>query len=152
MIFQGQEFMECGSFNDWEGLHWPKADRFASILLAYKHLIALRKNLHGISAGLSGKNINLIHVNEEAGVISYHRWNEGGPKDDVLVVINFTMEHYLSYEIGFPRNGIWKLRFNSSWSGYSSDFKNVDVPDVVVDNGSGVIVLPPACALIFSQD
>ena len=152
MIFQGQEFMQPGAFNDWQTLDWQLAEDHAGIIEAYKHLTALRKNHHGVSNGLTGQSINLMHVDENNKVVAYHRWQNGGPKDDVVVIVNFSNQAHQEYVMGFPRNGTWKVRFNSSWKGYSSDFKNVTVPDVVVENGNGTIVLPPSAAIILSQD
>ena len=151
MLFQGQEFLQNGEFNDWQALDWEKTTRFSGIVLAYSHLINLRKNLDHISAGLTGKNINLMHVDEANKVIAYHRWKNGGPGDDVIIIINFSDQFYQQYELGFPCNGSWRVRFNSTFSGYSSDFKNLEVPDVEVENGGGSLVLPPACAIILSQ-
>jgi 1,4-alpha-glucan branching enzyme len=152
MLFQGQEIMEGGSFNDWQGIDWEKAERFAGIVEAYKHLIALRRNLHGLSAGLTGQGMNLMHVDEDNKVIAYHRWHMGGPCDDVVVVINFGDRSHQEYTLSFPRNGLWNVRFNSTWHGYDPDFKNIQVPDVVVGNGGGTLVLPAGSAIILSQD
>ena len=152
MLFQGQEFMEGGSFNDWQALDWEKAQRFAGITEAYKHLIALRKNVHNVSAGLLSHGMNLMHVDETNKVIAYHRWCDGGPRDDVVVIINFSDRQYEGYTLGFPRNGTWRTRFNSTWQGYSADFKGIEVPDVVVENGEGAMTMPPSCALVLSQD
>jgi len=152
MLFQGQEFMQVGKFNDWQGLEWDRVDRFSGIVNAYRHLIDLRKNLHNITGGLVGPGINLMHVDEINKVIAYHRWQDGGPKDDTIVIVNFSDRLFETYELGFPRNGIWKIRFNSTWEGYSKDFKNVILDDLVVENGEGRLVLPGACALILSQD
>jgi 1,4-alpha-glucan branching enzyme len=152
MLFQGQEFMEAGSFNDWQSMDWEKAERYSGMVLAYSHLIALRKNTAGISAGLQGQNFNLMHVDEENKVIAYHRWNQGGPKDDVVVVINFGSRMLQTYELSLPRNGTWKVRFNSTWKGYSPDFKEVDVTDFEVETGRGAMILPPSSVVILSQD
>jgi len=119
---------------------------------AYRHLVALRKNAGSVSAGLSGQGMNLMHVDETNKVVAYHRWNAGGPHDDVVVVINFSKQQCTDYVLSFPRNGLWKVRFNSSWHGYSPDFDNVTVADVMVENGGGTVVIPPNTALIFSQD
>lgn len=152
MIFQGQEFMQPGAFNDWQALDWQLAEDHAGIVEAHKHLVALRKNAHGVTDGLSGQSINLMHVDENNKVIAYHRWKNGGPKDDVVVVVNFSKYAHKEYVMGFPRNGTWKIRFNSTWRGYSQDFKNVTVPDVTVENGNGTLVLPACSAIILSQD
>ena len=152
MLFQGQEFMEDGEFNDWQALDWEKAKRHQGIVEAYKHLIDLRKNSHGITAGLTGREINLMHVDEDNKVIAYHRWDKGGPNDDTVVIINFAKKLHKEYDLDFPRNGTWQVRFNSSWKGYSQDFKGIDVPEVSVENGSGRLVLPPSAVLVLSQD
>lgn len=152
MLFQGEEFVQGGSFNDWQGMDWSLAKRFAGIGLAHKHLIALRRNLWGNTRGLSGPNVNLIHLDDINKVIVYHRWREGGPNDDVIVVANFSNRGFKEYAAGFPRNGLWKVRFNSSWSGYDHDFRNISVDDVNVENGGGSFTLPPSSTLIFSQD
>lgn len=152
MLFQGQEFMQTGSFNDWQGLDWHLAERHAGIIQAYQHLIALRRNTSGISAGLLGSGVNLTQVDEDNKVIAYHRWHSGGVKDDVVVIANFAGKQHPEYGLSFPRNGSWKVRFNSTWRGYSPDFKQVDVPDVTVENGGGNIVLPPNSVILLSQD
>ncbi|HET9098343.1 MAG TPA: alpha-amylase family glycosyl hydrolase [Candidatus Saccharimonadales bacterium] len=152
MIFQGQEIMEGGAFNDWQALDWHKAEAYKGITEAFRHLICLRKNLHGHTSGLTGQNVNILHQDETNKVLLFHRWNNGGPKDDVVVIINFSAKTHQTYETNLPRDGIWTTRFNSNWSGYSADFKDADIPRVEVAGGKAVIQLPPACALILSQD
>lgn len=152
MLFQGQEFMEGGSFNDWQGLDWNNATRYASIIEAYRHLIALRRNAHGVSAGLLSGAVDLLHLDESNKVLAYHRWQNGGPKDDVMVVINFGNKAFEEYVLSFPRTGTWRVRFNSTWKGYSTDFKDAAVPDVLVETGGGTLVLPAGSAIILSQD
>lgn len=149
MIFQGQEIMAGGSFNDWEAIDWSKAARHRGIVLAYADLIALRKT----DGGLSGENINLMHVDETNRVLAYHRWDKGGAKDDVVVVINFGNILHDNYQLGLPRNGAWQVRFNSAWKGYNPDIKEVSLPEeFIVDNGAGSLLLPPGSALILSQN
>jgi 1,4-alpha-glucan branching enzyme len=152
MLFQGQEFMEDGSFNDWEALDWGKAKRHAGITDAYRHLIALRKNINGVSAGLMGEGFNLMHLDDNNKVLAFHRWKQGGPKDDVVVIVNFGNQLHLSYNIGFPRTGTWKVRFNSTWKGYSTDFKEIKVAEIHVEEGTGILTLPPSSALLLSQN
>jgi len=152
MLFQGQEFLEDGTFNDWKEVDWQKAEQFAGILEAHKHLIDLRQNRHGNTAGLQGRSINVSHVDEENKVIAYHRWNNGGPKDDVMVIVNFGNKLHDVYSLNFPRVGNWTVRFNSSWKGYSQEFKEVKVSDIIVEAGTGTLSLPPNSILILSQD
>ena len=152
MLLQGEEFLQGGNFNDWQALQWDNAEQFKGIVEAYKHLIALRKNQHGNTAGLLGQSVNMLHLNDEAKVLAYHRWDQGGPKDDVVAIFNFTNKKLSDYHLAFPHPGTWRVRFNSSWKGYSQDFKEVNVSEVVVENDSGGLTLPPYSVLILSQD
>jgi 1,4-alpha-glucan branching enzyme len=152
MLFQGQEFMQGGSFNDWQGLDWSLAKRHSGIIVAHKHLIALRKNDHGLTSGLTGKDVNLMHVDEDNKVIAYHRWKNGGPKDDVIVIVNFGDRHFGDYALNFPRSGKWRVRFNSTWKGYYPNAKEVPITEVIVETGAARLVLPPSSVLVLSQD
>lgn len=152
MIFQGQEFMQGGSFNDWETLDWEKAEQFDGIVLATRHLIGLRRNIHGNTKGLLGSSVSVMHLNEDNKVLAYHRWEQGGPCDDTMVVINFANKTHDEYWLDFPRDGNWVARFCSDWKGYDSDFKDI-TPDIVkVENRRGTIALAPYSVTVLSQD
>lgn len=152
MLLQGEEFLQGGSFNDWQALEWDKAEQFSGIVLAHKHLLALRKNTYGNTAGLLGQSVNVLHLNDEAKVLAYHRWDQGGPGDDVVVIVNFSNKTLADYSLAFPRGGTWRVRFNSSWKGYSPDFKQGGESEVPVQSDSGSLTLPPYSVLILSQD
>ncbi len=106
MIFQGQEFLEDGWFNDQAPLDRGKVKAHNGIVQLYKDLIRLRRNLNGVSAGLTGAHIHVFHANDEEKVIAFHRWAEGGPGDDVIVVANFANRTQAAYTIGFPRRRV----------------------------------------------
>lgn len=160
MIFQGQELLEDGYFQDTDPLDWTKLATYPGIQQMYKDLIRLRRNWNDNTRGLQGQHINVFHVNESDKVVAFHRWDQGGPRDDVIVVSNFrAADRPSDYRIGLPRLGVWKVRFNSDWSGYSSDFSNLWVPDVTAQsipwNGlsySGTLSIPAYSTLILSQD
>ncbi|CAF0947632.1 unnamed protein product [Didymodactylos carnosus] len=105
-------------------LDWSKATKYSGILQLYRNLIELRRNKQKNTRGLMGQNIRVFHTNDQTKVIAYHRWMEGGPGDDVIVVANFSTQSFDSYTIGFPNSGTWELRFNSDWKGYCEDFTN----------------------------
>jgi 1,4-alpha-glucan branching enzyme len=152
MIFQGQEFLQGGAFNDWQALDWTRAEKLEGIVLAHKHLIALRKNNHGNTKGLTGQCLNILHLNEESKVLAYHRWENGGTNDDVIVVINFANRGQKDYWLNFPRSGKWKILFNSNWKGYSPDFEDIgNAPEVNVEKDSGKVDLGPYSAIIMSH-
>jgi len=122
MIFMGQEFLEWGAWTDARQLDWSKATRFAGIRDLYRDLIRLRRNWFDTTRGLRGQSINVHHVNQGGSVLAFHRWDRGGPRDDVVVLLNFGNRAYDEYRIGLPRSGRWRVRFNSDWRGYSSVF------------------------------
>ena len=122
------------------------------IVQAHKELIALRRNQLAISAGLCSEQINISHLDENNRVLAYHRWRNGGPKDDVVVVINFEHTYHKSYDMSFPRNGQWLVRFNSADNKFLAQNKDFTGGNVFVENGGGTLVLPPYSVLILSQN
>ena len=159
MIFQGQEILEDAWFHDQDPVDWTKAETFKGILALYRDLIRLRRNWHDTTRGLRGHHVNVHHVNDDDNVIAYHRWDGGGPGDDVVVVVNVANRRHDSYRIGFPRGGRWRVRFNSDWTGYSPDFDNqlgydTDAEPVPRDGmaHSGNVGIGRYAALILSQD
>lgn len=159
MIFQGQEFLESGYFSDTNPLDWTKAQTYSGILAMYRDMIRLRRNAFSSTAGLKGQSLNVFHVNDAAKVLAFHRWDRGGSGDDVIIVLNFANQSYDSYLIGFPRQGLWRVRFNSDWNGYSPDFTNHPSPDPTAGQPgrdgmpfSASIAFGPYTALILSQD
>jgi 1,4-alpha-glucan branching enzyme len=124
MLFQGQEFLEWGSWADDTPLDWSKKERFKGIWDLYQALIRLRRNWFNNTSGLQGQYVNVHHINNTDKVIAFHRWQNGGAGDDVIVVANLAGRNYNSYTVGFPRDGTWFVRFNSDWQGFSPDFGN----------------------------
>ncbi len=122
MLFQGQEFLEDEWFRDSVPIDWTKLEKFAGIHRAYRDLIALRCNRDGCSKGLTGAYLQPHHVNHETKVLAFHRRYDGGPGDDVIVVMNLSSRAHDSYAIGVPAGGRWRIRFNSDSSLYSEDF------------------------------
>ncbi|HUC20109.1 MAG TPA: alpha-amylase family glycosyl hydrolase, partial [Candidatus Polarisedimenticolaceae bacterium] len=152
MFFQGQEFMESGWFNHWQALDWSKTETFHGILQLYKDLIALRRNHDQLTAGLMGRGFDTQHFDEQTKVLAYHRWDQGGQGDDVMIVLNFSNDQRDNYGIPFPQPGTWKVRLNSDWQGYSPDFGNTHTPDVEVEKNTGAVNLGPYAIVILSQD
>jgi 1,4-alpha-glucan branching enzyme len=159
MIFMGQEFLSWGYFADDRQLDWANVTAFPGIIQLYRDLIHLRRNWFNNSRGLRGENVNVYHINNADKVIAFHRWEQGGNGDDVVVMLNFANRSYASYRIGFPRGGSWRVRFNSDWSGYDAAFGSWPSFDTNTDGGpqdsmpvSGSVGLGPYSAVILSQD
>lgn len=124
LIFQGQEMLEERQFTGNKGMDWTKLDRFPGIVELYRDLIRLRRNWWDNTRGLRGQHVNVYHVNNWDKLLAFHRWDQGGVGDDVVVILNFANRGYDSYTIGMPRGGKWSTRFNSDWNGYSPLFEN----------------------------
>lgn len=159
MIFQGQEILEDGYFRDDDPVDWSKATTHAGIERLYTDLIKLRRNWFNHSRGLRGQSTNVFHVNNDDKMIAFHRWDQGGAGDDTIVVCNFSSNARPNYRLGLPREGVWKVRFNSDWNGYSNIFGNHFTPDVTADGTdwdgldfSGEINIGPYSAVILTQD
>jgi 1,4-alpha-glucan branching enzyme len=159
MIFQGQEFLEDGYFQDTVPLDWRRLQAFSGIHLLYRDLIRLRRNWSDETRGLRGQHIHVHHVNDTDKVVAFHRWDNCGPGDDVVVVANFANRSYDSYTIGMPRAGQWRMRLNSDWQGYSADFGNHLGYDTTAGGGpvdnmpyQANVGIGPYSVLILSQD
>jgi 1,4-alpha-glucan branching enzyme len=158
MIFQGQEFLEDDWFRDDDPLDWSKKDRYAGIVRLYKDLIRLRLNREGNTRGLCGQGVEVSHVNQEQGVLAYHRWDQAGPGDSVVVAANFSAEPRREYRIGLPAEGAWTVRFNSDSKAYDAEFGDVGGASVTSElqdydgrPASGTIELAPYSAILLSQ-
>ncbi len=158
MIFQGQEFLEDRWFADTDPLDWRRRDRYAGIVQLYRDLIRLRRNWFNNTRGLRGPHTHVHHVNNVDKVLAMHRWEQGGPGDDVVVVFNFANRKFHNYRVGFPRSGRWYLRMNTDAAVYDEEFGTLPAFDAHTDaipyDGLGVsahVTLPPYSALIFSQ-
>jgi 1,4-alpha-glucan branching enzyme len=163
MLFQGQEFLEDGWFDDRAPLDWSKTRTHRGNLILYRDLIRLRRNVGRRTRGLQGEHVQVYHVNNCDKLIAFHRWQVGGPGDDVVVVMNFANRTYDAYTLGFPRPGLWRARLNSDRRIYGDDFTDQACPDVVAartSSGSlvdgmpcwGNVTIGPYAALILSQE
>jgi len=159
MVFQGQELLEGRWFRDNDPVEWARLEEERGVFDMYRDLAALRRNLSGAVRGLCGQNIHFHHFNNNEKVIAYHRWDKQGPKDSVVVVLNMMDKIREGYVIGFPRAGLWKLRFDGDCAGYGEGFSGHPAHDVeaAADGADGMpcygkISLGPYTALIYSQE
>jgi 1,4-alpha-glucan branching enzyme len=154
MLFQGQEFLEDRWFDDQDPLDWSLADEHPGIVQLYRDLVHLRRNSERVSRGLAGQHVEITHLDPEAKLLAYHRWAEGGPGDSVMVVLNFANHHIEDYALGFPTDGLWKLRFDSHAADYADDYEDQVSADVEAgeEDAQGLISIAPYSALIYSQD
>jgi len=138
MIFQGQEFLATEPFRAEDALRWSNAHHGIENL--YRDLIGLRRGL----PGLRGPNVNVFHVNDDAQVLAYQR-------DETIVLANFSNRAFDAYRIWFPRDGVWHVRFNGDWGGYSDAFGNHPSNDVFVPGNSGEVSIGAMTAVVLTQ-
>jgi 1,4-alpha-glucan branching enzyme len=84
-------------------------------------------------------------------------------------MMNLSYLPQIKYQLGFPSPGLWRLRLNSDWIGYSRAFGNQECSDVNTSAAStqpdqtsfgprdgfpcsGTINIGPYSVLVFSQD
>ena len=122
-------------------------------------MISLRLNRKGNTKGLTGQHIDVFHVNQTDKVVAYRRSYDGGPSDDCVVVVNFSINHFDKYEIGLPSGGEWKVRFSSNREKYSEDFDGGSLSTVTASDRRhdsqpfcGEIFLPPYTVVVYSQE
>ena len=158
MLFQGQEFLEGGWFRDTVPVDWDQRQEFRGIVRLYRDLIRLRLDREGVSRGLCGQFTQVFHLDTKRNVLAFHRWDRGGPGDDVVVIANFFHEPQEDYTVGLPAADGWKLRFNSDWHGYSESFDGYQSGDVdaVLGEWDGFpyhasFRMGPYSVLIYSQ-
>jgi 1,4-alpha-glucan branching enzyme len=162
MLLMGQEFNHPGYWDvdnpsTWT-INWSHKTTYSGIFGLYKDMVALRTNATGTSRGLTGPHTNVFHVNNSDKVIAWHRYDQGGPGDDVVIVANFSVAPRMGYRIGLPRAGTWNVVLNSDSSTYSSDYANIGPVAVNADGPaydglgqSGLIDIQGYSALIMTQ-
>jgi 1,4-alpha-glucan branching enzyme len=162
MIFQGQEMLDTRAFGfktptnvDFSRAGDPK---FKGIVQMYRDLIALRRNVAGKTRGLTGQNLNVFHSDNGNKTLAYHRWENGGPGDDVVVAANFSNVPMPDLNVGLPRQGQWHVRFNSGASVYDPAFVNGNSSDTTANPGgkdglnfNGNVGIGPYSVVILSQ-
>lgn len=159
MIFQGQEFLEDDWFHDTDPIDWTKKEKYSGILKLYCDLIQLRLNLAGFTEGLSGQEVSVYYINHNEKIIAYHRWSKGGQGDSVIIVLNMANKVQKDLQLGFPNNGIWKVRLNTDSQIYDAEFSNIGESEIITDQGEKDgspatcnINIGPYSAIILSQD
>lgn len=161
MILQGQELLEPGTFHDDEPVDWSRASSRAGFLQLARDLLALRRNAGGNTKGLQGEGIHVQHLNEDADVMAFHRFDAGGPGDDVIVAVSLSPNTYPTYRVGVPRAGLWQVRVDTSHEAYAlghapgaagpASYQSDPAPYDGMD-ANVLVSLAPYGLLVLSQD
>jgi 1,4-alpha-glucan branching enzyme len=160
MLFQGQEMLDPRTFDFSRApdLDWNRVDSFAGVVRLYHDLIALRRNVSGTTAGLTGQNTQVFHVDPADHTLAYRRWDRATAMDDVIVLVNFSQSEQPDTKIGFPSGGKWTVRFNSGSKLYDADSRNAELSDIAATmepadgmDFSGHVSIGPYCAIVLSH-
>ncbi|MFA5298278.1 MAG: 1,4-alpha-glucan branching protein GlgB [Lutibacter sp.] len=161
LLFMGNEFGHYEEWNfqkslDWNLLefypHKNTQNYFAALNQFYKTTPALYEK------GFSNEGFEWISYDDsENSVISYIR-KGNNPKEDVLVICNFSPQTLENYKIGVPRKGKLLEIFNSNLQQYGgSGVVNAEKITVKKQNWKGrdysaTLVVPPLGISILSFD
>jgi 1,4-alpha-glucan branching enzyme len=90
--------------------------------------------------------LNIFHRDDNNFVLAYQR-------SETIVIVNFGPNRFEKYELTLPTSGQFRVRFNSSWRGYSPDFAEASI-DIVSTEESGQtsLALSDYSAIILSPD
>ena len=157
MLWQGQELLETDFFHDENPLDWSRKEQFPGVFALYQRLARIRRNWENNTRGLMGQHVNVYWVDQTAKILAYHRWSEGGPGDDVVVILNLANRLWDSYWLDMPREGLWQCRFSSDSQFYGPDYGNFGGhPTRAVSGGRSLgfaaeFSIAPYTGLIYSQ-
>ncbi|HMO50812.1 MAG TPA: alpha-amylase family glycosyl hydrolase [Kiritimatiellia bacterium] len=152
MIWMGQEMLATNVFGDRRPLDWSRTNTFVHVVQLYQDLIRLRRNMDGVTAGLSGNRCEMLVTDNSQKVIGYRRYDDEHPEQDVVVLANLrntTRQRVMP----FPRAGAWYVHINTDASTYGPDYGDAG-PAFVVAAGSpptAEVTIGPYSALILSQ-
>jgi 1,4-alpha-glucan branching enzyme len=153
MLFMGQEMLEDEQFADNNPLDWTHAITYSNVVNFYRDVIRLRRNLNGVSLGLTGPSVasHVVRNDMPWKLLAFHRYGAGAD-DQVMVIMNFTSTAIPSYWIHtWPGSGRWYANLNSDWTRYGSDFGNYGSSVVNVTGTSGEFAVGPYSVLILSR-
>jgi hypothetical protein len=99
----------------------------------------------------------ICSMDEDRGVVAFQCMPASCEGGDVLIA-NLSFHPQWRRRLGFPAEGLWRLRLNSDWDCYTTDSDGWDGSDIVAYPGGsdgepfhGDFVIGPLSVLIYSQ-
>ena len=153
MIFQGQEMLENQAFDSGLAVDWTKTNTYSYAVRFYRDLIGARRDLKGYTPGLEGDQCAVLQADNTSKVVAFHRWKSAAPKQDVVVIANFSNATLNNYAVNFPSLGNWYVHLNSDSTTYGADYGNIGSSVVTATGFSprANVTIGPYSALILSQ-
>jgi 1,4-alpha-glucan branching enzyme len=146
MFFQGQEFLQCGWFQDSKSLSWHHLESYEGIVHLHKDLIAKRLNINGEGTALIGSNTQVLVLDHNARIVAISRHADG--QESFIVVFNFGSQVVNDYPIlmhNIRENP--QLVFNSDARIYHDEFS--DIGHGYVHEGKIITTIAAYSCLIF---
>jgi 1,4-alpha-glucan branching enzyme len=121
LIFMGGEFGQSGEWNhdkslDWHLLEYTPHRGVQEVLKDLNALYKSEKALHEFS--FDAKGFEWVDYSDRENSVMIFMRKGSNPKENLLVVCNFTPEVRHDYRIGVPVRGNWKEIFNSDNTKY----------------------------------
>ncbi|THV58723.1 1,4-alpha-glucan branching protein GlgB [Flagellimonas alvinocaridis] len=157
LLFMGGEFGQSSEWNFQESLDWhlTQYDFHSGIQKVIKDLNSVYKTSPALyEKQFDPEGFQWIEYNDrENTVVSYMR-KGSDPKDDLIVVCNFTPVPRENYRVGVPKNSQLKVVFNSDDAKYSGSGmgKKTLKPGKTAWNGhpqSVLMTLPPLSIVVY---
>lgn len=149
LVFMGQELLEDKEFHDSNPLDWQRGDEAARATALYRDLIHLRRNLDGRSAALSGTGYRLLEADADQQILAYRRYLPAKPREDLVVVCNFSSQPVKNYNLSVPHPGPWKVLLDTDDPKYGRDFTGGKTASL--NSNTLTIDLAPCSAKIFGS-
>jgi 1,4-alpha-glucan branching enzyme len=121
MLFEGQEFGDRSGFELVDSVvrpvDWEAAEKNAHLVEWYRQLIALRRNLGGVTGGLRGDGAEILSADNTAKRIAFQRWDANAEASStgnpVIVAANFSGAP-CDFTFPAPSAGPWHFRFDTA--------------------------------------
>jgi 1,4-alpha-glucan branching enzyme len=158
LLFMGAEFGQSSEWNfenslDWHLLQYPFHNGIKSVITKLNELYKTEPALHEKQFNQEGFEwIN--YSDHENAVMSFIR-KGNNPKDDLIIVLNFTQVVRENYRIGLPKTGKLTEIFNSDDTDFGgSGVKNAKKLSIETNPYDGkeystALLLPPLSVIVF---
>lgn len=158
LLFMGNEFGQSSEWNfqeslDWHLLQYPYHAGIKKLITDLNELYKTQPALH--EKQFSPEGFEWINYSDHQNAVMSFIRKGNNPKNDVIVVCNFTQVVRPHYHIGLPRKGKLIEIFNSDAVNYGgsgvSNLKKLTIESLPYDGRdySTELLLPPLSVIVF---
>ncbi|GCD77114.1 1,4-alpha-glucan branching enzyme GlgB [Thermaurantimonas aggregans] len=162
LMFMGSEFGQSSEWNHDGSVRWDQLSNLSfsqgihQLVIDLNHLYKSQEALY--KKQYSPEGFEWIEANDwKQSVLSYVR-KSGNPKNDLIIIANFTPVPRKDYRIGVPSFGNWKLILNTDDTKYGGSGMLKNGIKVKSDSTpwhgrehSIAVDLPPLAVVVFSK-